>query len=117
MLSFNKIKDLLKKEVEEAEAPTPVDNDDIPPPVQVAPPTPKAAPARKQEEPTSAFAMKPPGDTQELADDEIAEQMDGLRRTLEADAFERTEATAPKEQVPFGNNPPTIEMERPDLRD
>ena len=117
MISFNKIKDLLKKEGEEQEASTSADRDETPPPVRVAPPPPKAPSAHEQKEPTSAFATKPPGDTQELADDEIAEQMDGLRRTLEADAFERTEATAPKEQVPFGNNPPTIEMERPDLRD
>jgi len=117
MISFNKIKDLLKKEVEETGTPASTGSGEMPPPVQVAPPIPKAAPACKQEEPTSAFAVKPPGDTQELADEEIAEQMDGLRRTLEANAFERTEATTPKEQVPFGNTPPTIEMERPDLRD
>ncbi len=117
MISFNKLKDLLKKEVDKTGTPTSTGSDEMPPPVQVPPPISKATPPRKPEEPTSAFAVKPPGDTQELADDEIAEQMDGLRRTLEADAFERTEKTAPKEQVPFGNNPPTIEMERPDLRD
>ena len=116
MISFNKIKDLLKKEAEKAKGSS-SDEDELPPPVQIPPLEPSTVSAHEHEEPTPAVTARPPGDTQELADDEISKQMEGLRRTLEADAFERTKTTTPKEQVPFGNTPPTIEMERPDLGD
>ncbi len=117
MISLTKIKDLIKKDPtnnDPASADDSVEEDSIPAPVQVKP---RASTEQSIEPPTSAFAVKPPGDTQELDDSAVAEQLDGLKRTLEAKAFEPKEETEPKEHSPFGNTPPTVEMERPDFPD
>ncbi len=117
MISFNKIRDLIKKETVEDEAvrKTPRDEDTTPAPVPVTPIQESKPPASSR--PRTAFAVKPPGDTQELDDEIIAEQLDGLKRTLEANAFEKKDVPVTKEQSPFGKSPPTIEMERPDFKE
>jgi hypothetical protein len=58
--------------------------------------------------------VTPTGDTQQMDNQVIAEQLEGLRKTLEADAFEERK---PDESniLPFGNHPPTVEMDRPEL--
>ncbi len=119
MISFNKIRGLIKKDPAGNEATDePQSADDLtPPPVPVAPIQETKKPAPANSRPQSAFAIKPPGDTQELEDDIIAEQLDGLKRTLESNAFDKKEAPVSKEQSPFGKAPPTIEMERPKFKE
>lgn len=115
MISLSKIKDLIKKDPANTHAEPPThDEASIPAPVQVQP---RTSTKPVDEPPTSAFATKPPGDTQELDGDDVAEQMDGLKRTLEAKAFESKEDAVTKDSSPFGNAPPTVEMERPDFPD
>lgn len=81
-----------------------------PPPVQIRP---RSSTAHKDSRPTSAISVKPPGDTQELDDEAVHEQLDGLKRTIDANAFEQKKEASSQPPQPFGNEPPTIEMEVP----
>jgi hypothetical protein len=115
MISLSKIRDLMKKDSanERPAADAAVDSDEpTPPPVQVRP---RNIAEHDDAPTTSAFSIKPPGDTQELNGDAIHEQLDGLKRTLDANAFERKKERNEQPPKPFGNEPPTVEMERPPI--
>ena len=115
MISLSKIRDLMKKSPanENSIANEAVDSEETtPPPVQVRP---RNSTEHDDSSPTSAFSVKPPGDTQELDGNAVHEQLDGLKRTLDANAFERKKESSKQPPKPFGNEPPTIEMEAPPL--
>ena len=114
MIPFSKLRKILQQpdETEVAnQSPLAIDQTDGREPVVIDTPDPVLVASNQSEHGSTPVASL--GDTQQMDNETISEQLSSLRHTIEAGAFESREEKEPVISAAFGNHPPTIEMERP----